>query len=183
MQNPTHVAEHRSKYLIKFTGLAVGDYEFDFELGNSFFEKKEDLGVGNVEISSRVVLHKHTTMQLDLFLKGKVELTCVRCLETFYLPIEVEKTLLVRAVDHPKSEDDDDDTLSISVNDHEIDLQHHLYDFLVLQIPFHPTHPDDDHGKPTCNPEVIKLLEKQGLITKEDPKDPRWDALKNIKLN
>ena len=177
------MAEHRSKYLVKFTGLPAGDHAYNFDIGNSFFEGKEDIGLGNVEISAGVILHKQTTMQLDLSLRGKVELTCVRCLETFYLPVEVEKTLLVRVVDHPSPEDDDDDTLSIAARDHEIDLAHDLYDFLVLQVPFHPAHPEDEHGNPTCNPEVIKHLEKQGLITNQDPKDPRWDALKNIKLN
>lgn len=168
---------------MKFTGLPAGDHEFGFELGNSFFEGREDDGVSNVAITANVVLHKATTMQLDLSLEGTVQLNCVRCLEPFTLSIDVEKTLLVRSVDHPKPEDDDDDTLSIANSDHEIDLNQHLYDFLMLQIPLHPTHEEDENGNPTCDPEIIKHLEKQGLITKEEPKDGRWDALKNIKLN
>jgi uncharacterized metal-binding protein YceD (DUF177 family) len=40
-------------------------------------------------------------------------------------------------------------------------------------------HPDDENGNSTCDEEQISLLNQ---YSKRTTNDPRWDALKNLKL-
>jgi hypothetical protein len=119
-----------------------------------------------------------------LKISGEIGVECVRCLEEFMLPINIENTLVVRQIENPNSEDDDDDSIHIQLNATELDLDVHLYDFIVLQVPYSPVHPDNADGVPNCNPEILKFLSKKEDITKEDePANDRWAILKNIKLN
>ena len=45
-------------------------------------------------------------------------------------------------------------------------------------------HPDDENGNPGCNPEFLSRLENETDKDKDEPEgDPRWEILKNLKLN
>jgi uncharacterized metal-binding protein YceD (DUF177 family) len=79
-----------------------------------------------------------------------------------------------------KTSTEDDDIWMINENDSELDLFHFIYESILLALPQQIIHPDID-GKPSCNPEMIKILED--LSNKKPETDPRWEALKNIKLD
>ena len=70
-------------------------------------------------------------------------------------------------------------------NTYEIDLFHFVYESIVLALPIRIVHEDDADGNPTCDPEVMKRLEEMNAENSEEEQgtDPRWDALKNIKLD
>lgn len=175
---------HRSAYAIKFTGLPNGIHDFRFELNGRFFENHEDAIIQEAEVEAIVQLNKGTTMRLAIRLAGKVEVECVRCLELVTIPVEVDKNLLVRMVDKPNPEDDDDDSIQIASHAHEIDLEKVFYDYLTLEVPYSPVHPDNADGTPGCDPEVLKFLSKGNDEEKGDEgNEGTWDALKDIKLN
>jgi uncharacterized metal-binding protein YceD (DUF177 family) len=173
----------RSAYAIKFTGLPNGLHEFRFEIDGRFFSQHEDSIIQNADIEAVATLNKATTLQLTIAMKGQVEVECVRCLEPVTIPLEVEKTLLVRQVEKPNPEDDDDDSIQIASNAHEIALEKVFYDYLTLQVPYSPVHADKENGEPGCNPEILKYLKREDDNKKEDGDEGTWDALKNIKLN
>lgn len=175
----------RPEYSVKFTGLPPGTHEFRFQIGQEFFRGRTESIIMNADIEAVVTLTKGGTMQLELKCFGWVEVECVRCLEPVRIPVDVEKNLLVRQVENPRPEDDDDDAIHIANHAHAIDLETVLYDYLTLQVPYSPVHPDQENGEPGCNPEILKFLRKEeNTDEKSDEKgSDTWEALKNIKLN
>lgn len=177
------MAEHRSAYLIKYVGLPLGDHEYDYDIGNSFFEGREGSIIKKATVKAKAVLRKGPTMQLDLKLEGIIWVECMRCLEEMTLTINVERTLLIRLVETVSLEEDDVDSISLPSNAHEIDMSIHLYDFLTLEVPYSPVHPDDENGIPGCNPEVLKYIASQKEADAENPANDRWAALRKLKMN
>lgn len=174
------MAEHGNFYVIKFSGLPTGHHQYTFDLTDKFFENREQTIIRKADVTANVVLHKNAgAIQLDMRLEGTVWVECVRCLDEFPLAIATEKTLLVRQVENPSAADDDDDAIHIAQSATEINMDQHLFDFLSLQVPFHPVHPEREDGEPGCNPEALRHLINPGNTSGDD----RWDALKKIKLN
>ena len=62
-----------------------------------------------------------------------------------------------------------------------IDLKHLIFELIVLNLPKKRKHTVDKQGKSTCNKEMVDLVNKYTQI-KEQASDPRWDALKKIKI-
>lgn len=176
-----------SPYLIRFIQLPAGYHEFSFRIEDSFFGDRENSIIQKADIQVSAGLQKGSgAMQLDLVMEGEVVVDCVRCLESFVLPVSFEKHLVVRMVDHPENEDDDDDAIHIAKTAHDIELSNTLYDFISLEVPYNPVHPENEDGSDGCDPEVLKHLKKaeeERQNEEKSPEDDRWAELKKIKLN
>ncbi len=177
-----------SPYLIRFVQLSLGEHEFEFRIDDSFFKDREGSIIKGASVVVKVILHKTSgAMHLDLNMIGEVSVDCVRCLEPFLLPVKIERSLLVRMLETPGKEEDDIDAIHIAKTAHEIDLKNHLYDFLTLEVPYSPVHPDLVDGSPGCNPDILKHITpgatKKGKKQDGQKGDDRWAALRKIKLN
>jgi uncharacterized metal-binding protein YceD (DUF177 family) len=178
-----------SPYIIRFIQLPVGQHPFGFRIDDSFFQQHEASIIRGAEVDVQAVLYKssNVAMHLDLVMKGLVSVDCVRCLEPFQLPVEVSKSLVVRMVETPSAEEDDEDTIQIALAAHELDLSQALYDFLTLAVPYSPVHPDKADRSSGCDPEVLKHIRQSGTIDEhpdgEAEGDDRWNILKKIKFN
>ena len=122
-------------------------------------------------------------MVLHFEISGTVKMDCDRCTEEFDLPIEGNYKLIVKVGGH-ESGDENDDIITVAANEHELDLSQYLYEYITLSLPIKRVHPNDAKGKITCNKKVLKklgdfLIEEE----KKEDTDPRWNDLKNIKLN
>ena len=178
------MAEHRSPYIIKFSGLPLGEHEFIFDVGDSFFKDRETSIILGSQVEVKVKLVKGSgTMQVTMNMVGKVRVECMRCLEPFDMAVLVDKTLLIRRVEQISTEEDDDDTIFLAHSANELDLETHIYDFLTLQIPYSPVHPDSDSGKEVCSPIAKKIIISKDQTKNPSPENDRWAALRNIKLN
>lgn len=176
--------EKRSDFIIQFAGLPMGEHHFDYEINDSFFKQYEHPLLEKAQVHAHVVLTKSShNLQLTFQFKGSIRVECGRCLEEFDLPLDVEKHLLVRQVSGEMEEVVDEEVLNISDRDHILDLAQHLYDYLSLQVPLNPLHPEDAKGIPACDPKVMELLNKVTVNPPSSTDDPRWDALRKIKLN
>jgi uncharacterized metal-binding protein YceD (DUF177 family) len=169
-------------YTIQFSSLPVGKHEFIFKIKDPFFEQFENSEIRKGEFTVHVEMQKHTTMLvLGFKIKGKAVVECDRCGEEFKLPLTGEQNLIVKL--GGEEIDDSDDIVAIASSSNELDVSQFIYEDIILALPLRRTH--SGRGKNACNPEVIKKLEqvsihKEGDATKEDP---RWTALKNIKLS
>jgi uncharacterized metal-binding protein YceD (DUF177 family) len=67
--------------------------------------------------------------------------------------------------------------LIIPEKEHQIDISHFIYEYVILSVPFKRVHGTDDQGKSLCNPQSLRILE---ALKDEHPSDPRWEALKNL---
>ena len=177
-----------SPYLIRFMQLPIGQHEFDFRIDDTFFKDREGSIIQQAAVDVKVIFHKTASaMSLDLSMDGDVAVECVRCLESFRMPIEMEKSLLVRLVDQPTAEEDDDDTVFVAKTANELDLSKTIYDFLTLEVPYSPVHANLENGEDGCDPEVLKHIKKaapNASSSEEQPdEDGRWSELKKIKLN
>jgi uncharacterized metal-binding protein YceD (DUF177 family) len=165
-------------YTIPLSGLKEGHHNIDFEIDNKFFEKFEESEVKEGSLIASTEIDKRST-HVDLIIRvtGSVRINCDRCLEPFSQTIDSENRLLVK---FGKSIDDiDPDVISVPADEHELDLQQQIYEFIMLALPIKRVHPADSKGKSTCDPVMLKKLEE--LIIDEDKTiDPRWDELKKL---
>ncbi|MFM7017135.1 MAG: YceD family protein [Bacteroidota bacterium] len=177
------MATHNKDLVIKFISLPAGIHEFNFHMGNEFFEQYSNSIIHKAKLEVKVALQKSTTMEMDIEIDGEVEVECGRCLENFTLPVNAHQHVLIRMVENPDAEDDDNDTIHIANSASEIVLNNHIYDFVTLEIPYNPTHPDID-DKPGCVNEALDALsDNQEEDKPKEIQDERWSALKKIKLN
>jgi uncharacterized protein len=165
-------------YTIGISGLREGRHTIDFEIDNKFFENFEESEIKEGSLFAIIELEKRSS-HIDLFIRisGKVKVCCDRCLEMFFYPVESESRLLVKL--GKKIEDNDPDIISLTTDDHELDLQQHFYEFIHLALPIKRVHPDDHYGNSTCDPVMLKKL-KELIVEEENENDPRWDELKKL---
>jgi uncharacterized protein len=165
-------------YTILLSGLKEGHHTIDFEIDKKFFEKFEESEVKEGSLIANIDMDKRAT-HIDLIIRvsGSVRVSCDRCLEMFYQPVSSENRLLIN---FGKSIDDiDPDIISVPVDEHELDLQQQLYEFIMLALPIKRVHPVNKKGKSTCDPVMLKKLEEL-IIEEEKENDPRWDELKKL---
>lgn len=169
------------QFLIPFSSLKVGTYPFEFEIDNSFFEHFDSSEIKNSRLSVNIDFEKQTRMLiLNFNISGNVRLICDRCLDEFDQAIQTEKKLIVKLGTEEKEETDE--IISIPNSEHAFNVAQYIYEFIHLTLPVKKVHPTNENGESLCNAEVInKLKEHQINIIEE--KDPRWESLKNIKLN
>jgi uncharacterized protein len=163
---------------IPLNGLKEGSHSFDFEIGKEFFEKIEESEVKEGSLIAHILVEKRTSHS-DVLIKisGTVRISCDRCLEMFSQPVKCENKLLVKF--GKRLEDSDPDIISVPTDEHELDLQQHIYEFIHLALPIKRVHPNDKKGRSTCDPVMLKKLDEL-IIDEETDSDPRWDELKKL---
>lgn len=141
-------------------------------------------------IAKPVSLHGHLTKadddayRLEGELASAIEISCVRCLESFESDVRETLNLLYlpQSRNVSSSEDDDaslsDDDLAVSFyTDDEIDLAHMIWEQITLALPM----------KPICKSDCQGLCPSCGVNRNEttcscvhDSVDPRWESLKGL---
>jgi uncharacterized protein len=174
----------KQKHLFKipFKGLKVGKHEFDFDTDDSFFEEFEGSEINKGKVHTRVVLEKsNTLMELHFELHGLVLTLCDRCLDDLEIAVDYKTSMYVKFGD--ETEEQTDEIIILSHNEHELDVAQYIYEFINLSMPYKRVHPDDPRGKSTCNKEMLENLDKYLLRGKEQETDPRWNDLRNLMNN
>ena len=155
------------EYVINYGSLPFGEHEFEFHINDAFFQRFENSLVQKGDIDVLVVVDKKELMMLlDFTMEGHVIVECDRCLKDLELPIESYEELIV-----------------VSTKEYELDVSQFIYEYISLQIPMRNVHDEEENGQ-TCDPEILKTLEKlQPQQEETPPTDSRWDGLKGINLN
>lgn len=135
-------------------------------------------------LNARVQLTKQSSMLVfDLNLTGFINAQCDRCGDDFELPLNTHGQLLVKFGDEAREVDVD--VFIIPATETHFNIAQQLYEYICVTKPLHIVHPDDKNGNSTCNPVFLKKLKdinNHPENRKEKNGDPRWDALKNLKL-
>jgi uncharacterized protein len=169
------------EYVIQFAGLSPGEHLFELNVNDKFFENLDysEIKQGNIQVNLNL-LKQSSMMVLHFDISGTVQANCDRCAAEFDLPIKGNYKLIVK-VGGSDDENEDDDIITIAANEHKLDLTQYLYEYITLSLPIKREHTDES----TCDKEILNKLD-DFLIdeNKEEPNvDPRWEGLKNIKLN
>ncbi len=172
-----------NQYIIPFTGLNEGEYEFSFDFKKKFFDAHEMLDTRNGNITANVSLNRKPNMlSLKVEVHGFLEIQCDRCLEYFQLPINYTGNLVVKF-----SEDDTASTDEIWIlppNQTILDLEQYFFECIGLCIPIQRVHPENEDGSTGCNPEMIDMLQIHSKnADMHDESDPRWNKLKDLLNN
>jgi uncharacterized metal-binding protein YceD (DUF177 family) len=127
---------------------------------------------------------QETMLILNFHIKGDIFLTCDLCLAGFPLNIEITERQLVKFSNDNNLEDNTEEIIVLSKNDHELDVSTLIYEYINLAVPYINRCEDEGNTK-WCDTEMIEKL--KSLSSKEegenDLADPRWEALKKIKKN
>ncbi len=128
----------KKSHIVALDSLELGAHVFDFQLDNAYFseiENSELLG-GEVKVEAHLNLREYD-FDLDVTVKGLVQVTCDRCLDTMDVAINAEES---------EWEWDEEPKL--------IDLSWLAYELIIVNLPL--VHSHQDGG---CNPEMDALLQ------------------------
>ena len=157
-------------YKVDLKGVQSDTVSYRWQVDNDFFSAVQgpEIRQGLLDVALRV---KRTSgaYELEFQLKGKVEVTCDRCLEPMDQPIDAQCMLRVKMGDDYA---DDGDVVTIPERDGTINVAWNIYEFAALQIPLRHVHPEGECKAPSPY-----------LSPEEERSDPRWDALKEIVKN
>lgn len=171
-------------YEINYVGLGLGQHEFEYGINDRFFESLDYSPIKKGELQVKLILDKRENLfTLHFNITGTLMVACDRCTEAFELPVANTADQIVKFGEGHNT--DNDEIIILGKNEYKIDLAPLLYEFILLAVPLIHYHPDKADGTPGCDPEVLKDIQRFVNENKEeqDSNDPRWDALKNIKLN
>ncbi|MFN7013198.1 MAG: YceD family protein [Bacteroidia bacterium] len=164
----------KKQYVIPFSGLSLGEHEFDFEVNDAFFESRpySEIQKGNFKV--HVLLTKYSSMlSLHIENEGEAEVLCDKCSEPFMLPISSGNNLMVK-IGVEESTNDNEDVLFIGAGEHELDIEQQLYEYIASALPYSRTHPEG-----SCNEEVLKEIEKIRVDDFNEPEEEKNDDDEN----
>jgi uncharacterized metal-binding protein YceD (DUF177 family) len=164
------------EYLLSFSDLKIGEHCFDFHVDSTFFENFPESEITQADVKIALVLDKQEGMLVLYFdIEGFVGVICDRCLDEFRFPVETKEKLIVKfGKDY---EELSDDIVVLPIKSHSIDLQQHLYEYIMLTLPMQRIHPDLPDGSSGCNQ---VMLEHLNAVKNTSQADPRWDALRGL---
>ncbi|MBD3749014.1 MAG: DUF177 domain-containing protein [Sphingobacteriales bacterium] len=171
------------QYSIPFTGLKIGQHQFNFEVDGRFFDEFEYSLVKDGSLKVKLILEKQETlMVLDFHIVGSIQLNCDRCLADFPYQLDTKDRLIAK---FSESEDleESEEVLVLSKNDIEVDTSGFIYEMINLAAPYINLC-ENPGNLISCDQEMLlKLAEFSHEQVNNESNDPRWDALKNIKKN
>ncbi|MEJ5264406.1 MAG: DUF177 domain-containing protein [Bacteroidales bacterium] len=150
-----------TRIIISYKGIPDGMHEYDFSIGDAFFEQ---LGYSEFEhgkLNVHVDMEKRDeVLAMELLIEGEVEVSCDRCLDMFSMPVQYSGRLYVTESGNSDSGIDEEefDVIEVNAARMEVDLTHYVYESICLSMPMQRFHPDDAEGHSTCNAEMLKIL-------------------------
>lgn len=167
-------------YKIRYTGLPEGIHEYEYHLEQDFFRMNEDSSIENADLNVKISIKKDSDrlMELNFEINGTVQLQCDRCLEYYNQNIAVQESLIVKL---GKTYLEEAENIIVwPENNPYIDLAPHIYDYIVLCLPYQRIHPLDASGNSTCDMNMINKLNEYLVGETSEEVDPRWNKLKNL---
>lgn len=175
--------DKRKEFFLKIGGLSLGKHCSSIHCDKTFFDIAEMKELQNGDIQVEIEMRVEDKMStINFHFSGFVVAACDRCLDPVQVPMNFSETLLVKQVEHPEEfeNQEDENIWYIDEREDKIDIFHFVYESILLAMPMQVIHPDDENGHSTCNPDILKKIEE--LSNAREEIDPRWEALKNIKL-
>ncbi|MFR9649618.1 MAG: DUF177 domain-containing protein [Rikenellaceae bacterium] len=163
-----------NRYKIAYKALAVGSYQYDFEVDNALFERMgkvtseasgDDADSGEIlggECKVSVGLMRNDTfLRCYVSIQGAVDVECDRCLEPCSVDIDFEDEFNVKFSDSEELLGEwDGDVMWLPTGEVELDLEQYIYESIILDLPYQRVHPEGE-----CNPE---MLARFGAISSQE---------------
>ena len=168
-------------FKIKLGAINGGENYFLFEIKDQFFEEFTLSDVEHANITATAFLDKDgDRLALILTIDGKInKLLCDICTDEISVNINAETDVIIKVTDEYLTSTDE--IFYIKKSENQIDLKQLIFEMIILNLPNRRQHPLDENGESTCNKEMVDLVNKYTEV-KEKSSDPRWDALKDLKI-
>lgn len=166
-------------YIIQFSGLKNGLHQFDYEVDDRFFELFDysEIKKGNVKVG--LTFEKKERMLILTFsISGVVAVICDRCLDEFDEYVESTHRLIFKF--GKELGEESDDIVIIPESQYQVDISHHIYEYIALALPIQKIHPLGPKGEMLCNAEMIAKINPADNAEKNDE---RWKELKKLKTH
>lgn len=171
---------------IDIHNLSQKEYEYQFDIDDSFFALFEDSIVDKGSLVAKVNMNLHPgVIEMDFAIQGSVVITCDRSLEEYDQAIHSNERLLFKFGE--ENTEISEEIISITRDTHRINIAQYIYEFITIAIPFVKRHPRFQEEED--NNEEVKLIYQSSTAPAEeeeenkDSEDPRWALLKNLKNN
>ena len=170
-----------NEYKIKLGSIANGRHSFSFEIKDQFFDAFTLSDVEHAEVIATALLNKNgNKLALTLQIDGTInKLLCDICTEEISINIQAVANVIITKTDEDLISTDE--VLYIKKNETAIDLKQLIFELIILNLPKKRQHPLNKQGEIMCNQEMVDLI-KRYTIKEEKSSDPRWDALKDLKI-
>ena len=193
-----------SQFKLGLKSLPKGTHEFEYHLDKQFFTNMESADVRDADVDVVLTVdYANDVYSLHFQVDGTVVVPCDRCLDDLTLDIDSAYDIKVK---YGEDYVDDDDMMEIPESENYLNVAYMIYDTVSLAIPIKHVHP---MGK--CNRALSSLLKKHRATEANDPDaeledelmdemdsmtsapdvaqesadeqptDPRWDKLKDLK--
>ncbi|MCR6720352.1 MAG: DUF177 domain-containing protein [Chitinophagaceae bacterium] len=178
---------YRREYEIAFVGLKPGVHEYNYEIGDKFFEAFQQQDFKNCKAQVKLSLDKKSSFMLLKFeVGGILEVTCDRCNNPLPFDLWDEFTVTVKMVEDPElmnDQEEDPDVYYIGRGESHLDVANWIYEFINLSIPMQKVCQFEKMDGPHCNKKAFDVLKKLELSEEEEkPKEnPIWKGLEKFK--
>jgi uncharacterized protein len=166
-------------FKIKLGAINGGENCFSFEIKDQFFEEFTLSDVEHANITA--LLDKEgDRLALTLTIDGKInKLLCDICTDEISVDITAETKVIIKTTDEDLVSTDE--IFYVKTSENAIDLKQLIFELIILNLPNRRQHALSKDGSSECNKEMIDLVNKY-TVTEEKSSDPRWDALKKLKI-
>ena len=168
-------------FKIKLGAINGGENYFLFEIKDQFFEEFTLSDVEYANVTATALLDKKGDgLTLTLTIDGEInKLLCDICTDEISVDITAETKVFIKTTDENLVSTDE--IFYVKTSENAIDLKQLIFELIILNLPNKRQHALSKDGSSECNKEMIDLVNKY-TVTEEKSSDPRWDALKKLKI-
>ncbi|MBI9035192.1 MAG: DUF177 domain-containing protein [Bacteroidales bacterium] len=176
------MVNHLKDFKIQFSGLPFGYHQYQLDADDKFFEAIEYSEVKKGTVKVDIELEKQERfLILNFDIDGTVIVPCDRCLDDLECEVSGQNRLIVKFGDEAGEESED--VVIIPRTDHQFDVSHLVYEYIILMLSPQRMHQEDENGNLVCDPEILARLRNENIQQDQDQgSDPRWDSLKGLKF-
>lgn len=164
-------------YNIPIHGLSTGFHEYEFQIKGDFLKAFSAKEIQDLDLVLNLQIDKKERFYHFFFdFEGNAKVECDRCLNPIQMFIKNHFEMMVKhSNEEGIFEEGEIEMKFIPMEDCELDIAADIYDFITLSLPMRKVCPTED-----CVSFEIEVPEEEPNI--EEDVDPRWAALKNLKI-
>ena len=173
-------AMRQSEVKVLFSHLEEGKHEFRLSVPKELFERfLNDPVLEEIKcLVLRIIIDKQEgASRIVFYLTGQLVFHCSRCLDL--LEWDLDYTGEFWGKEGQATEWLNDELLQVGRDSGEIDFAELVGEAMLLGMPMNCTHPEDEEGNLTCNPEMLKYLTPQRKVAESEV----WSELKVLLNN
>ncbi|MFD1553958.1 DUF177 domain-containing protein [Putridiphycobacter roseus] len=151
----------KKDFIIGFTSLKDGLHSFDYNIDDTFFEQLDYSEIQQGDLKVHLDLEKKATlMEAHFQISGKVTLMCDRCTDEYEQTVDTENELIYKFGSEAM---EDENVITVFHHEHEIDITHPIYEFIITSLPSKRLHP-----KGTCNESMLEIMDQYLLVGNDE---------------